>query len=254
MPGKEIPPGLQIAPSLLAADFGRVADEIRAVEVGGARMLQLDVMDGHFVPNITFGPPVVRSIRGATDLFLDVHLMIADPMAFLVPFAEAGADLLTVHAEVLADTGGPEISAAAVTRLEQIAAVLSPRGIRLGLAFRPATDPLPWLERVGAGLDLVLIMTVEPGFGGQAFMTDMLPRIGAVADLRRQRGWRYRIEVDGGVDGASAGPCAAAGAEILVAGSAVYGNRDRPAAIGALLAAATAAARGRAPASGLPGP
>ncbi|MCK4304072.1 MAG: ribulose-phosphate 3-epimerase [Candidatus Eisenbacteria sp.] len=229
---------MQIAPSLLSANFGCLAEEIRTVEVGGARILHLDVMDGHFVPNITFGPPLVRSIRQATDLFLDTHLMISHPLGFLEPFVRSGADLLTLHAEALGceDGGGP--SEAGIGRFNEAAASLRAMGCGIGLSFRPATHPNGWLQRVGEQLDLVLMMTVEPGFGGQAFMGAMLPRIQVASQLAKERGWGYQVEVDGGVSVETARACFNAGARILVAGSAVFDCEDRIAALGNLRKAA----------------
>jgi len=217
-----IPGGLQVAPSLLAANFACLADEIRSVEAAGAEILHLDVMDGSFVPNITFGPPLVASVRGISRLFLDVHLMIRDPIGFAPPFARAGADLLTFHAEALGDPT-PETLAA----LRRSRTGLRALDCRLGLSFRPASDPRPWLEAAGGELDLVLIMTVEPGFGGQSFRAEPLHHVASAAALRSARGWAYAIEVDGGVDADTAGACVSAGAEILVAGTAVFGRPDR---------------------------
>ncbi len=234
MAGKELPGGLQIAPSLLAADFGRLVEEIHSVEMGGVRILHLDVMDGNFVPNITFGPPLVRAIRRATGLFLDTHLMIRDPLAFLKPFAEAGSDLLTLHAEALCEDRAGDPSDEALSRFERAVELLRGRGCLVGLSFRPATDPHAWLDRVGTLLDLVLVMTVEPGFGGQTFMHEMLPRVETVSRLARERGWHYRVEVDGGIGAPTAGACVRAGAEILAVGTAVFGEADRPSAIRSL--------------------
>ncbi|MFC1572456.1 ribulose-phosphate 3-epimerase [Candidatus Eisenbacteria bacterium] len=227
---KQIPTGFQIAPSLLAADFARVADEIGQVEAAGIEMLHLDVMDGHFVPNITLGPPLVRSIRGATDLFLDTHLMISHPFDYIEPFAKAGADLLTLHVEALGhgEEAGIDV---AVGRVKNAAEKLRELGCLIGLTFRPGTDPMVWLPRLGPLVDLVLVMTVEPGFGGQAFMSEMLPRITAVRRLADERGWRYRVEADGGIDRDTAQACVQAGAEILVAGTAIFSQDDRARAI-----------------------
>jgi len=235
---RTIPAGLQVLPSLLSADFARLADEIQAVTAAGVAMLHLDVMDGHFVPNITFGPPLVRSIRRTTELFLDAHLMIADPLRYLEPFVDAGVDLLTLHAEALA--GGRDerrVTAVGLQRFEEAAKLLARRQCGLGLTFRPGTDPRPWLEKVGSALDLVLIMTVEPGFGGQKFLAGELVRLDQVRRLAAQQGWRYRVEVDGGIGPDTAGACARAGAELFVAGQAVFGQADRARAIGKLRAA-----------------
>lgn len=237
---KEIPGGLQVAPSLLSADFSRLVDEFAAVEAGGVEILHLDVMDGHFVPNITFGPPLVRAIRKATGLFLDTHLMISDPGMYARSFAEAGADLLTVHLESLQSftPGGPP-SDAALDELRTLIDEIRAVGCGSGITFRPGTAPEPWLTAVGELVDLILVMTVEPGFGGQAFMETMVPRIAWIRD----QGWRARIEVDGGISPETAGICTRAGAEILVAGNAVFGAADRCGAIAAIVRA------GRAPSS-----
>jgi ribulose-phosphate 3-epimerase len=238
MTPRRLPGELQLLPSLLAADFARLAAEIESVTVPEVEALHLDVMDGHFVPNITFGPALVAAVRAQTQLFLDTHLMVADPLRYLGPFAASGADLLTLHAEAICDPSDESTFPQAVASLHRASRELSPRGCRLGLSFRPASDPLPLLSRVGPELDLVLLMTVEPGFGGQAFRIGQLER---VADLRRWRdreGQRWRIEVDGGIGPQTARRCAAAGAEWLVAGSAVFGQADRPAACRAILQAA----------------
>jgi len=233
-----IPEGLQVAPSLLAADFARLAEEIHSVEAAGVTLLHLDVMDGVFVPNITFGPPLVASVRSVSERFLDVHLMIRDPIGFAEAFARAGADLLTFHAEALG-RATPD----ALAQLRRSRAALRERGCGLGLSFRPSSEPAGWLELAGGDLDLVLIMTVEPGFGGQAFREEQLPRVAAAARLRDARGWTYRIEVDGGISAANAGAAAAAGAEILVAGTSVFGRPDRREAVREILAAGLQGAR-----------
>ncbi len=235
MTARPLPEGPRVVPSLLSADFSHLADEIRAVAAHEVAILHLDVMDGHFVPNITFGPPLVRTIRRTTDLFLDAHLMIADPLRYAEPFAEAGADLLTLHVEALAGgrdhrTPTPE----ALRGLERAAAILRRCDCGMGLTFRPGTDPRPWLQAAGAMVDLVLVMTVEPGFGGQSFMEEQLAALQTVAELRAAHGWRYRIEVDGGIDPRTAGRCARRGADWFVAGSAVFGEEDRGRALAAI--------------------
>ncbi len=206
------PTPVRIAPSILSADFARLSDEIRAVEAGGAELLHLDVMDGHFVPNLTIGPAVVKSIRRITRLTLDAHLMVTDPASFIGPFRDAGTDWITFHWEVTRDPRG-------------MAAAIRARGARAGMALNPdtpfdvATDVLP-------ELDLLLIMTVHPGFSGQRFRRDVLPKIAAASAWKREQGLDFAIEVDGGIGPEQAPEVAAAGAEILVAGSAVFGRGD----------------------------
>ena len=211
---------IKIAPSILSADFTDLGRDIG--RVSSADWLHVDVMDGIFVPNITVGVPVVRSIRKHTGMFLDVHLMIEKPVRFIQAFAQAGADLLSVHLEADHPTG---IAAA----LEQMEAL----GVKKGVALRPITKAeavLPYLE----GLDLVLVMTVEPGFGGQAFMEDQLDTVRRVRALIEQYNPACRLEVDGGISPKTASAVIAAGADTLVAGSAVYGADDPAAAIAAL--------------------
>lgn len=201
---------VQISPSMLSADFARLADEARAVE--GADWLHVDVMDGHFVPNLTVGLPVVEALRKATGIPLDCHLMIEDPDRWGPTYAEAGAGSVTFHAE----------AAAAPVRL---AREIRARGARAALALRPAT-PIEPFEDLLPELDMVLIMTVEPGFGGQAFLDVTLPKIRRARRLIERHGLPLWLQVDGGVSASTIERCAEAGADVFVAGSAVYGAED----------------------------
>jgi ribulose-phosphate 3-epimerase len=209
---------IRIAPSLLAADFARLADEVRSVESAGADWLHLDVMDGHFVPNLTFGPVVTKAIKGVATKPLDVHLMITDPWRYADAFLDAGADLLTFHVEV-------EDNGDVVALLEQIRA----RGSKAGLSVQPDT-PVSRLEPYLAHLDLVLVMSVFAGFGGQKFMPEVL---GKVAELRRL-GFRGEVSMDGGIGPATIAESAGAGTNVFVAGTAVFGAADRTARIAEL--------------------
>ena len=212
---------VKIAPSILSADFCELGRDIQAIAT--ADWVHVDVMDGMFVPNITIGMPVVQSIRKHTGMFLDTHLMVEKPGRFVEPFAKAGADLLSVHLE--ADMP-PAIHAA----LDQMEAL----GVKKGIALRPITAPeavLPYLEK---GLDLILVMTVEPGFGGQTFMEHQLPKIAAIRSYIEKYCPSCHLEVDGGINAQTGKQCVDAGADVLVAGSAVYGAADIPAAIAAL--------------------
>ena len=201
-----------LAPSILSADFARLATDIAAAERGGAGAIHVDVMDGHFVPNITLGPPVVKSIRRATALPLDVHLMIENADRYLDAFIDAGATWISLHAEAL-------------PHLQRSVAHLKGRGVQAGVAINPAT-PLAALEEILSDLDYVLIMSVNPGFGGQKFLPGSLDKVRRLSAQIRDRDLRVRIEVDGGVDLTNVRALSQAGADILVAGQAVFGGGD----------------------------
>jgi ribulose-phosphate 3-epimerase len=203
---------IQIAPSILSADFAKLGEQIRVVEEAGADLLHVDVMDGHFVPNLTLGPPVVRSIRKATRLPLDAHLMIEEPDRFLEDFADAGVSMLSVHPEAI-----PHLHRT-VTRVRAL-------GMSPGVAINPATS-LTAIEEILPYVDFVLVMSVNPGFGGQSFIATSVDKVRRLRGEIDARGLNVRIEIDGGIGPGTAGDVVRAGAEILVAGSAIFGEPD----------------------------
>jgi ribulose-phosphate 3-epimerase len=214
----------KIAPSILSADFSRLGEEIRSVEAAGADYIHVDVMDGHFVPNITIGPLIVEAVRKITRLPLDVHLMIENPDRYIPDFAAAGADIIVVHAE-------------ASIHLHRSIQLIKSLGKRAGVSLNPAT-PLNYLEYVLADLDLVLLMTVNPGFGGQSFIEEAIPKIKALRAMLDKRGLEAELEVDGGVKIDNIARISHAGADVFVAGSAVFGSSDYAATVRTLKAQA----------------
>jgi len=218
---------LQIAPSLLSADFARLGEAVALAERAGADLIHFDVMDGHFVPNITIGPPVLKSLARVARLPIDVHLMIENPDRYVEAFVEAGAASVTVHAE-------------AAVHLHRTVHLIKSLGASAGVALNPAT-PVGALEEIAADVDYVLVMTVNPGFGGQTFIPRSESKVRLVRDLLNRAGSSAPIEVDGGIDVHTAPRIVAAGADILVAGNAVFGAADPERAIRELRAAATAA-------------
>lgn len=200
----------ELAPSILSADFTRLAEEIKAVQDGGATVLHVDVMDGRFVPNITIGLPVVESIRKITEMTIDTHLMIVEPSRYAVDFVSAGADMVSVHVE-------------ADVHLQRTLTAIREAGGQAGVAVNPGT-PLNLLDELLPYTDFVLVMSVNPGFGGQSFIPTMLDKVRALKATIRERNLDVRIEIDGGVDSENIAEVVGAGAEIVVAGSAVYGG------------------------------
>jgi ribulose-phosphate 3-epimerase len=219
---------IELAPSILSADFARLGEQVRAAADGGASVIHVDIMDGHFVPNLTIGPPVVKSLRKATKLPLDCHLMIENPDQFIPDFADAGVDWISVHQE-------------ACRHLNRTLHLIKSHDCLAGVVINPAT-PVDTLLEVLDIVDYVLVMSVNPGFGGQKFIPSTLHKMRQLAEIRGQRGLQYRIEVDGGVALETAGDVVRAGAEILVAGNAVFGKGDPRQNAQALLKVATEAA------------
>jgi len=216
---------IELAPSILSADFARLGEQVRAASEGGASVIHVDIMDGHFVPNLTIGPPVVKSLRKVTKLPLDCHLMIENPDEFIPAFAEAGADWISVHQE-------------ACRHLNRTLQLIKSHDCLAGVVINPST-PVDALVEVLDIVDYVLVMSVNPGFGGQKFIPSALHKMRRLAEIRGQRGLKYRIEVDGGVALDTVASVVQAGAEILVAGNAVFGNGDPKKNAEELLKAAT---------------
>jgi len=202
----------KIAPSILSADFTKLGEEIKAAQKAGADYIHIDVMDGHFVPNITVGPMIVAAARQATDLPLDVHLMIESPDIYIDDFVKAGSDFITVHVEI-------------VTHLHRLLGVIRDAGVKAGAALNPAT-PLSSIEYVLKQLDMVLLMTVNPGFAAQSFIPEVLPKIRELKEIIAQKGIEVDIEVDGGINVENISQAAQAGANVFVAGNAIFTSRD----------------------------
>lgn len=203
---------MKIAPSILSADFANLERDVKLVEQGGADYIHVDVMDGQFVPNITLGPNIVSALRPVTKLPLDVHLMIVEPERYVEDFAKAGADIIVVHQE-------------STLHLHRVLQMIKQAGVKAGVVINPAT-PVSAIAEILSMVDLVLVMTVNPGFGGQAFIPDCLTKIETLANLRQEHDYTYEIEVDGGVVPETAALCAQAGADVFVAGSFVYSSED----------------------------
>jgi ribulose-phosphate 3-epimerase len=208
---------MKIAPSILSANFAELGNEIKDVEKGGADYIHVDVMDGHFVPNITLGPMIVKAIRPLTTLPLDVHLMIENPSQYIEAFADAGADYITVHVE-------------ADPHLHRTIQMIKSKGVKAGVVLNPAT-PAEMIKSILQDVDMVLLMTVNPGFGGQSFIPSVVPKIKQIREWANEINPTLEIEVDGGINPETAAICAEAGADVFVAGSAIYNRGDRGAAI-----------------------
>ncbi|RHW39692.1 ribulose-phosphate 3-epimerase [Lysinibacillus yapensis] len=217
---------IKIAPSILSADFAKLGQEVKEVEAAGAELIHIDVMDGHFVPNITMGPIVVEALRPVTNLPLDVHLMIENPDAYIEQFAKAGADYISVHVE-------------ACRHLHRTIQLIRSLGVKAGVVLNPHT-PIEMIQHILDDVDFVLFMTVNPGFGGQKFISSVVPKIEALSKIIRERGLTIEIEVDGGITAETIGACAKAGATMFVAGSAIYNQEDRKKALQEIKAAGEA--------------
>ncbi|WP_099158047.1 ribulose-phosphate 3-epimerase [Virgibacillus ndiopensis] len=213
----------KIAPSILSADFSKLGEEIKEVEQGGADYIHVDVMDGHFVPNITIGPLIVDAIRPVTSLPLDVHLMIENPDAYIPMFAKAGANIITVHQETC-------------PHLHRTIQLIKDQHVKAGVVINPAT-PAEMIKEILHEVDLVLLMTVNPGFGGQSFIHSVVKKVEQISTWREERNLTFEIEIDGGVNADTAKLCTDAGADVLVAGSAVFNKEDRSQAIRDLIQA-----------------
>lgn len=211
---------IKIAPSILAADFAKLGEEVLEVEKAGADWIHVDVMDGHFVPNISFGPIVLNAIRPLTKLPMDVHLMIENPDQYIEDFAKAGADFITVHVE-------------ACPHLHRTIQLIRSFGVKPGVVLNPHT-PIETIQHVLEDIDLVLFMTVNPGFGGQKFIHSVIPKVKQLSDIIKEKGLSIEIEIDGGINEETIIPCAEAGATVFVAGSAIYSKADRTQALQAI--------------------
>ncbi|MGH2317450.1 ribulose-phosphate 3-epimerase [Planococcus sp. SE5232] len=211
---------IKIAPSILAADFAKLGEEVLEVEKAGADWIHVDVMDGHFVPNISFGPIVLNAIRPLTKLPMDVHLMIQNPDQYIEEFAKAGADFITVHVE-------------ACPHLHRTIQLIRSFGVKPGVVLNPHT-PIETIQHVLEDIDLVLFMTVNPGFGGQKFIHSVVPKVKQLSDIIKEKGLSIEIEIDGGINEETIIPCAEAGATVFVAGSAIYSKKDRTQALQAI--------------------
>ena len=211
---------IKIAPSILAADFAKLGEEVLEVEKAGADWIHVDVMDGHFVPNISFGPIVLNAIRPLTKLPMDVHLMIENPDQYIEEFAKAGADFITVHVE-------------ACPHLHRTIQLIRSFGVKPGVVLNPHT-PIETIQHVLEDIDLVLFMTVNPGFGGQKFIHSVVPKVKQLSDIIKEKGLSIEIEIDGGINEETIVACAEAGATVFVAGSAIYSKKDRAHALQAI--------------------